>query len=317
MTSGRSGAQASLRSVFEPIQRSAWRHHPREWLRAARACPPALVHALALGLTVLAAVADAATSQYSLLVLYLAPVGLAGWRFGRRVALAWSAIAAALGLAATLWAGAPAGSVAYWNALADLGILAAVGLAVGSVRALADLTRSLAGTDPLTGVVHGASFQELVELERSRALRYNRPFTLAYLSVDRLRDVNELRGRATGDRALQLIARTIRQNIRSMDSVSRLGGDEFGLLLPETGRGSAEVALGKIATRLDEAALEYDLDISFSVGAVICVGAPESVDRLISRADALMHQVKHGGGGGVALDVLDDEFGIEAILQRG
>lgn len=187
---------------------------------------------------------------------------------------------------------------------------------MSALRALADHSRTLAGTDDLTGVLDGRSFQELVELERSRTLRYNRPFTLAYLDVDRLRGVNDLRGHTTGDRTLQLVARTIRENVRSMDSVSRLGDDEFGLLFPETGRGAAEVALGKIRGCLDEAVRQRNLPITFSVGAVICVGAPASVDQLIQRADALMYRVKESGGDGTAIEVLDDQFGIEAILQR-
>jgi diguanylate cyclase (GGDEF)-like protein len=211
--------------------------------------------------------------------------------------------------------GAAAGVVA-WNASASLALLAAVAIGVGALRTSADFVRTVSGTDHLTGILDSLSFRELVELERSRALRYNRPFTLAYLDVDRLRRVNELRGHLTGDRTLQLIASILRQNIRSMDSVARLGGDEFGLLMPETGKGAAEVALAKVRSCLAEAMRTRELPLTFSVGAVICVGAPESVDRLIQRADGLMYRVKDGGGDGMAAEVLDDPFGIEAILQR-
>lgn len=274
------------------------------------------VHALALALTVGVGLADAASGEYALHPLYLAPVALVAWRLGRGSALLWAGLAAAAWLVTQPSSDLNAGPVVYWNALGQLGVFLVVALAVGAVRSLTEHTRSLAGTDHLTGVLDGESFQELVELERSRALRYNRPFTLAYLDVDRLRGVNDLGGHMTGDRTLRLIADTVRENIRSMDSVARLGGDEFGLLFPETGRGSAETVLGKLRACLDREARERSLPITFSVGAVICVGAPESVDRLIQRADALMYQVKDRGGDGMAVEVLDDQFGIEAILQR-
>lgn len=277
---------------------------------------PLAVHALALGLTAGVALADAASGEYALQPFYLAPVALVAWRLGRGSAMLYAGLAAAAWLAAQPVSGLNAGPALFWNALGQLGVFLVVALAVVGVRSLTDHTRSLAGTDHLTGVLDGESFQELVELERSRALRYNRPFTLAYLDVDRLRGVNDLSGHTTGDHTLRLIADTVRENIRSMDSVARLGGDEFGLLFPETGRGSAEIVLGKLRACLDREARERNLPITFSVGAIICVGAPESVDRLIQRADALMYQVKDRGGDGMAVEVLDDQFGIEAILQR-
>lgn len=267
-------------------------------------------------LTVLIALADTATGEFNISPFYAAPVALVAWRLGRGAGLAWSVAAAVAILGAELVTGTARPALLAWDASIHLGLLVAVTLAMAALRDFTAFARTVAGTDHLTGMLDSVSFQELVELERSRALRYNRPFTLAYVDVDRLRTVNELRGHVTGDRTLQLIATVIRENVRSMDSVARLGGDEFGLLFPETGRGAAEIALTKIRGCLTEAMRTRDLPLTFSIGAVICVGAPESVDRLIQRADALMYRVKDGGGDGMALEVLDDPFGIEAILQR-
>ncbi len=288
----------------------------RAWLTRIESWGAAGVHAAALGLIVLTALADSATPDLGLLPLYAVPVALVAWALGRTPALTWAALAIVAAVAVQLATGDPSPAVLAWNAAASLTLLAAIGLALSALRISTDFARTVSGTDHLTGILDSLSFRELVELERSRALRYNRPFTLAYLDVDRLRRVNELRGHVTGDRTLQLIASVIRDNIRSMDSVARLGGDEFGLLFPETGKGSAEVALAKVRSCLADAIRTRELAITFSVGVVICVGAPESVDRLIQRADALMYRVKDRGGDGLALEVLDDPFGIEAILQR-
>jgi len=151
----------------------------------------------------------------------------------------------------------------------------------------------------------------------SRALRYERPFTLAYLDVDDFKAVNDAGGHNEGDRLLRRIAHTIRTNIRSMDAIARLGGDEFAILLPETGPAAAGVALRKIQHRLLEMTRSEAQPVGFSIGAIVCVGPPESADRLIGFADHLMYEVKRGGKNGLRIEVLDENFSIEAILQRG
>lgn len=280
--------------------------------------PLTVVHIIAAALTGVMGALDALTgTELSFSIFYLLPVALVAWRAGTVAGAAWAGLAAGTWLAVELWSGDhPGFPVEYWNTAVRFGFFVIVAAALGRIRGMLETERNHAGTDHLTGVLNGRSFHELVELERSRALRYNRPFTLAYLDVDGFKRINTDRGHSGGDDALQLIASTIRQNIRSMDSVARLGGDEFGLLFPETGPGAAEVAIRKIQARLGEAAAEAGYTLTFSVGAVICVGPPDSVDHLIRRADALMYRVKGDGRNGLRTEVLNDNFGIEAILRR-
>ena len=248
---------------------------------------------------------------------YLLPVALVSWRLGRDMGIVWSIATAAVWLLVALTGDPLPRPVVYWNALVTTLIFLTVALILSETRALWESARKLARSDSLTGVLNGAAFQELVELERTRSVRYDRPFTLAYLDVDDFNALNEHRGHTLGDRVLQLVAVTIQDNIRSMDAVARLGGDEFAVLLPETGRGAAEVALDKIRSQLEAAMREASLPLTISMGAVICVGAPDSVDRLIRRADTLVTAVKRRGGADLVVEVLDDSFGIEAILRRG
>ncbi|MBW3554963.1 MAG: GGDEF domain-containing protein [Gemmatimonadetes bacterium] len=278
-----------------------------------------MVHGLAGLLTLLMGLVDWVTgSELSFSLFYLVPVSVAAWRLGRQAGVAWAAIAAGFWLAADHYAGAvySTAAIQYWNMAVRFGFFAVMALALAQIRQMWETERTLAGTDYLTGVLNSRAFHELVELERNRTLRYNRPFTLAYLDVDGFKAVNDTRGHSEGDQLLRVIADTMRENMRSMDSVARLGGDEFGILLPETGPGAAEVALKKIQDRLMEAVGPVGLALSFSIGAVVCVGAPESVDKLIQRADALMYTVKQGGRNGLRSAVLDENFGIEAILRR-
>ncbi|MBW3552783.1 MAG: GGDEF domain-containing protein [Gemmatimonadetes bacterium] len=309
----RSGAEASLRS-----SRIAGRRGEPRLVAWTEAWPPALVHLAAAALAVAIGALDLLTGiDLSFSIFYLVPVSLAAWRLGGRAGAFWAAVAAMIWLAVDLYSGSyPTLPIEYWNASVRFGFFLIVAAALGRIRSMWETQRLLAGTDHLTGGLNSRAFHELVELERSRTLRYNRPFTLAYMDVDGFKAVNDRLGHSRGDDALQLIASTIRDNIRSMDSVARLGGDEFGLLFPEAGRGAAEVALRKIQLRLGEAVAQEALDLTFSIGAVICVGPPESVDRLIQRADALMYSVKSGGRNGLKIEVLDENFGIEAILRR-
>ena len=309
----RSGAEASLRSLRPGLRRG-----PPAIVAWAERWPPLVAHLVAAGLVAAVGLLDVMTGpDISFSIFYLAPVALVAWRLRARAGAAWAVMAAIVWLLVDLRTGDyPSLAVEYWNASVRLGFFLVVAASVGTIRRMWDAERMLAGTDFLTGVLNGRAFHEIVELERSRALRYNRPFTLAYMDVDGFKHVNDDLGHSRGDDALLLIATTMRENIRSMDSVARLGGDEFGLLLPETGTGAAEVAIRKIQSRLNEAVSEAKLDLSFSIGAVVCVGPPGSVDHLIRRADALMYQVKTGGGNGLKAEVLDDNFGIEAILRR-
>jgi diguanylate cyclase (GGDEF)-like protein len=253
---------------------------------------------------------------FAVTMLYLAPVALASWRSGPLSGALWAVVAAAAWLAVELAVRSGTLPAAGWEATVRLATFLVVVAGITALRREREIVRTLAGTDHLTGVHDARSFRELVELERSRALRYDRPFTLAYMDVDGFRTVNEEWGHPAGDQALRLVATTIRDNIRSMDSVCRMGGDEFALLFPETGKGAAQVALNKIQTRLVEATGERSLALTFTIGAVICVGAPESVAELVQRAERLMYGAKEEGGGAIRTEVLDENFGIEAILQR-
>lgn len=292
----------------------------RGWLTLTDGWPVAAVHAAAAVLTALVGALDWLTGdELSFSIFYLVPVSLAAWRLGRRPGLAWTVVATVTWLAMDAASGAvySAPAIPYWNAAVRFGFFAIVTLTTAALRRMWQVERTLAGTDYLTGARNSRAFHDLVELERSRTARYNRPFTLAYMDVDGFKAVNDSLGHAAGDEALRLIAATMAENVRSMDAIARLGGDEFGLLFPETGEEAAEFAVRKIQGRLTEVMAGRKLDLTFSFGAVICVGAPASVDKLLQRADMLMYEAKKAGRNGYRAEVLDDNFGLEAILQRG
>jgi diguanylate cyclase (GGDEF)-like protein len=115
---------------------------------------------------------------------------------------------------------------------------------------LHDLVKLQAVTDPLTGVANRRAFNDRLDEELRRSNRYNHPFSLMILDMDRFKEVNDSFGHLVGDRTLQEVAACLLRSVRDTDFVARYGGDEFALILPETDREQAVILAGKINEKL-------------------------------------------------------------------
>lgn len=152
--------------------------------------------------------------------------------------------------------------------------------------------------DPLTGVGTRRVLEEHMEGEHSRAIRYGRTFCLAIMDVDNFKAVNDRGGHIEGDRALRLLASLMQSQVRSCDILTRYGGDEFVLLMPET---SLTEAIGVI-TRLHDhvetvlGADESLRDMTVSCGVAQWRGTPDDsgID-VLRRADQALYQAKQNG----------------------
>jgi diguanylate cyclase (GGDEF)-like protein len=158
-----------------------------------------------------------------------------------------------------------------------------------------DQQRELARTDPLTGLANRRAFVEAATLELKRAQRYNHPVTAAYLDVDDFKLVNDRYGYHAGDRLLQVVANTLKKNVRAMDLIARLGGDEFFLLFPETGDEPGLSVLRKLENSLAEAMRRNSWPATVSIGAMTFIQQPDSVELLIALTDRLMYAAKGQG----------------------
>jgi diguanylate cyclase (GGDEF)-like protein len=150
--------------------------------------------------------------------------------------------------------------------------------------------RRLAASDPLTGL---ANYRRLVdalgnEIERTR--RTGRPFSLLLFDVDELKRINDEYGHAVGSRAICRVAEALRLNCRAIDTAGRYGGDEFALILPETGKDAAR----EVARRICEAvAKEEELPrISVSAGVAVYPQEGESLVAVLASADRALYQEK-------------------------
>jgi len=112
----------------------------------------------------------------------------------------------------------------------------------------------------------------------------------------------------SGDRLLELIAKTVECEIRASDAIARLGGDEFVLLLPETDANPARATLQRIRQQLLEMVRRHDWPVSFSVGAVTFSAPPASASDAIAACDRLLYQVKNQGKNAIRHQTFSSDF---------
>ena len=164
-------------------------------------------------------------------------------------------------------------------------------------RRLLEQLRDLARTDPLTGLANRRLWDERVAVELARARRYERPLCVAAIDLDRFKPYNDTFGHQAGDVLLREATAAWRGALRGSDLLSRWGGDEFALLLPDCDLSSAE----RIVTRLQELTPGGEEGVGCSAGLVRWA-AGESAESVIARADAALYAAKADGRGGIRVD---------------
>ncbi len=168
----------------------------------------------------------------------------------------------------------------------------------------AELER-LAATDELTGLCNRRRFLETLRAELRRLWRAppSARLSLLLLDLDGFKDVNDSLGHAAGDAVLVAVARALTDAVRASDTVARIGGDEFAVILPMTDRAGALVVARKVVRAVREAGVVFEggrIDVTASVGlAVVAPTAAFSeaeVTRLLQRADVALYAAKRRGG---------------------
>jgi diguanylate cyclase (GGDEF)-like protein/putative nucleotidyltransferase with HDIG domain len=155
-------------------------------------------------------------------------------------------------------------------------------------------------TDGLTGVKTHRFFMEALSAEWKRSTRAGRPFALVLMDLDRFKFVNDFYGHLEGDQVLQRVGQILEQNCRRSDVVSRYGGDEFVVLMPETNVEQARQLAGKLRACVasDPLLREKNITASFGIASFPIHGS--TPQELIQVADASMYLSKHQGGNAVS-----------------
>ena len=208
--------------------------------------------------------------EINLSILYLIPIAILAWYANLTIALVFAVISACEGFLADFWYGHVYSNplIPYWNALVWLGVFALFVLLLHRLREALETERRLARYDHLTGVLNGRAFQEILDGEIQRSLRYHDPLTLAYLDCDNFKPVNDQYGHEVGDRVLRTLAQTIQGDLRRSDRIARVGGDEFVVLLTNISFASAQQVLEKLQDRVAQAMKAQAWPVTMSIGAV-------------------------------------------------
>ncbi|WP_240308084.1 sensor domain-containing diguanylate cyclase [Thiohalospira halophila] len=154
--------------------------------------------------------------------------------------------------------------------------------------------REMAVTDPLTGLANRLRFEQTLEAELERSLRYDNPLSLVMFDIDHFKAVNDTHGHEAGDDVLRTLADCVNNQLRRSDALARWGGEEFLVLAPQVG--AAEAAA--LAEKLRAAVAAQDFGLSDPVTASFGVAerAPgDTPKRLIRRADDALYAAKETG----------------------
>ena len=158
-------------------------------------------------------------------------------------------------------------------------------------RLVAEL-RSAALTDPLTGLHNRRALEAAFAHEAALQSRSGRPFALLLIDLDRFKQLNDEHGHKAGDRALVEVATLLRQHARTGDTAARIGGDEFALLLSETGKDDAAQARLRLSRALHEHAVVSEWPAGASIGLASSDEDGATMDALMRHADMRLYAAK-------------------------
>jgi diguanylate cyclase (GGDEF)-like protein len=222
----------------------------------------------------------------------------AALRFGRREAASVTLLLSGVAVWGTLHGFGPFAIGTKNESLlllqAFMGIVAVMTLALAALaterRRAEEQIRSLAVTDPLTGLANYRKLVDVLDGEIRRFGRTERSFAVLLLDLDGLKRINDQHGHLTGSRALCRLADILRVYCRDIDTAARYGGDEFALVIPEAGPNEARQVSQRIRERLAQDT-EAPL-ISVSVGAAVYPLDGDTRDALLGAADRALYEMK-------------------------
>jgi diguanylate cyclase (GGDEF)-like protein len=184
-----------------------------------------------------------------------------------------------------------------WERLSGAASLAATAL---DGVALLEEVRHQALHDPVTDLANSRLFEDRVTQALSISRRSGSDLALLFVDLDRFKFVNDNHGHKVGDELLRAVAQRLLETVREEDTVARIGGDEFGILLQQVGRDSdAEGVAAEVVRALGEpfAVRDLTLRVGASVGITVFPEPGDTYDAVVSRADSAMYQAKADGRG--------------------
>ncbi len=237
---------------------------------------------------------------------YLIPVVLAAWYVGTRMGMLIALLAVAdWFVVETQFAprDVQLGDDVF-NAVARLVVFLVVVGFIHLLREALDRANGLARVDPLTQLLNVQALHELGNLELRKAARQRYAMTAMFIDLDEFKSVNDSLGHRAGDAVLCAFAQALRAGIRATDLAARVGGDEFLVVMPDTGPDVAASIAANLRAQLLDAMHSGGWSVTFSLGVSTFLRPPAAIDDLVNRADAMMYRVKDLGKNAIAHEVV-------------
>jgi diguanylate cyclase (GGDEF)-like protein len=167
-------------------------------------------------------------------------------------------------------------------------------------KRLQDLLALTANTDALTGLKNRAHFERRIEEEMTASRRYGRRVALILFDLDHFKSINDTFGHPAGDRVLQRVGEVVAASVREADAPCRYGGEEFAVILPETGLVEAFVVVQRMQARIRELTFpQPEIHVTASFGVTSSERpagtAGATTEQLIEAADRALYAAKNGG----------------------
>ncbi len=178
----------------------------------------------------------------------------------------------------------------------------------GFVRTFTDITKrkaleasllKLSREDPLTGLFNRRTLMDALEEEMKRVQRYQRTMSILMMDIDHFKKINDRWGHATGDEVLRSFAAVCQRTLRENDKIGRWGGEEFVMLLPETGHVEAEQVANRLRSQVAAMAVASRpsgslVQVTVSIGVTTSL-AEDTLESVLGRADQAMYDAKQAG----------------------
>ncbi len=166
------------------------------------------------------------------------------------------------------------------------------------IRYAVDKIKQVSDTDELTGIYNMRAFSAMLHRAFRQSVRYGHALSVVMIDSDNLKQINDKHGHESGNRLLQHLVRDIREQLRGSDVMARFGGDEFIVLLPETGNKGALETAERIRKAIENSRFDVrtgDTRITVSVGVASYPEDGGNLDVILEKADKAMYRAKERG----------------------